>query len=292
MNGRVKPRFEDLANAALQKPTYTSHNAFVPPGNHEMAIADFRNMSQDLKRTQYDASSLLATAQQIAQARNVSVEIALGAMAHEQSGQATQRDMTALASSSAAGQDRYDLLNQDNLLGQMALKFRHTAQLNDVAQQVRTVHNPFRELALRGIPQPSPAEAAALTANAASGTPSQASGTPPASGTPNQAPNAPPASGTPNQTQSASPERGLQATADAVAAAEKLAIKMAVPDEDDVIMVSSTQAAFTTPAFAPKNYEQLQEELRKGLQLALGGETALLFHALQHTKAWLTTAQL
>ena len=144
MNGRIKPRFEDLANAALQKPTYTTpNNAFVPPGGHELAIAEFQKLSQDTKRNQYHAASLLAKAQQIAQDQAISVEIALGAMAREQSGQQTGRDMAAQASASSAGQDRYDLLDQDRMMGQLALKFRHNAQMSSVAQQIRASANPF-----------------------------------------------------------------------------------------------------------------------------------------------------
>ena len=287
MNGRIKPRFEDLANAALQKPTYTTpQNAFVPPGGNELAIAEFQNMSQKIKRNQYDAAALLAKAQQIARDRGVSVEIALNAIAHEQSAQATQRDMAAQASASAAGQDRYDLLNEDRLMGQIALKFRHNAQINSVAQQVRAVPNPFLQLALENVPPPSPGTGTALAnaltdASPAAGTPLSANVS--GSQSPEREPQAAGTGG--NQ----APVQGLQAAA-AAAAATTNATDTAVP-EGDVDMTNNADAIFIIPAPAPKNYFQLRQELKDGLQQALNNEPALLVKTLQHIPKWCDTAQ-
>ena len=67
MNGRIKPRFEDLAYAADSKPNLKPPPPLITaPNDHEQAIVDFRQMSQDIKNKQYDAGAMIAAAERIA----------------------------------------------------------------------------------------------------------------------------------------------------------------------------------------------------------------------------------
>ena len=144
MNGRVKPRFEDLAYASLKPPKLKPPPTLLlpPPNDHEQAIMDFRDMSQDIKARQFKAAATRATAERIAQETGVPVEMALGAMANEHSRQETAAAAAAQANAAAAGQERLDLLNQERFFGQMQLEYRHNLQMQRVAQQVQTAANP------------------------------------------------------------------------------------------------------------------------------------------------------
>ena len=285
MNGRIKPRFEDLANAALQKPTYTTpKTAFVPPGGHELAIAEFQNMSRDIKRNQYDAATLLAKAQQIAQDRGVTVEIALDAIAREQSDQAARRDMAAQASASAAGQERYDLLGQDKLMGQLALNFRHNAQMSSIAQQIRASANPFLQMALENVPAISPASPAADVPPPSPGTAAAL-----AVGSPTSPP---------SDVDAPAIQPAIQAANAAAAAVDPSspvftsagAVSLAVP-EDDIDMPASAAAAFTQPQGAPKDYLQNRQDLKDGLAQAVQNNPALLHQAIRQLEAWYSMAR-
>ena len=75
-------------------------------------------MSQDLGNNQYDAASLLARAQQIAQQTGTPVEVALTAMAREQSAAATGSQIATVSAQAATGQDRLAQLNADRFFGQ------------------------------------------------------------------------------------------------------------------------------------------------------------------------------
>ena len=67
-NGRVKPRFEDLAYAAESKANLEKPDAVIlPPKDHTQAISQLRDMSQSIGRTQYNAGAVRATAEIIAQ---------------------------------------------------------------------------------------------------------------------------------------------------------------------------------------------------------------------------------
>ena len=137
MNGRIKPRFEDLASATLKKPKIVDlPRVILEPNDHTQVLADFKIMSDDIKKKQYDAAATQATAAQIAHANGVPVQVALHAMADMQTNQAAQLAGAIQVISAADAQHRHELLMQDRLFGQTALKFRHLQQLSTVAQQV------------------------------------------------------------------------------------------------------------------------------------------------------------
>ena len=141
MQGRIKPRFEDLANAALKKPTLVPPpTVLLPPPDHTAAVSEFRSMSGKIAGNQYDAAGLLARAQQIAQQTGTPVEIALDAMAREQSAAATGTDMAAVSAQAAAGQDRLAQQNADRFFGQTLLEYRNNARIQNVARQVQAAH--------------------------------------------------------------------------------------------------------------------------------------------------------
>ena len=169
MQGRIKPRFEDLANAALKKPTLVPPpTVLLPPPDHTAAVSEFRSMSGKLAGNQYDAAGLLARAQQIAQQTGTPVEIALDAMAREQSAAATGTDMAAVSAQAAAGQDRLAQQNADRFFGQTLLEYRNNARIQNVARQVQAVHtNPFDVAAAGSAAAATPAERAAMANEAA-----------------------------------------------------------------------------------------------------------------------------
>ena len=173
MQGRVKPRFEDLANAALQKPTLIPPpTVLLPPPDHTAAISQFRNMSHELGNNQYDAASLLARAQQIAQQTGTPAEVALQAMSREQSDAAASSQIGAVSAQARVGQERLAQLNADRFYGQTLLQYKNNSRIQDVARQVRVAHtNPFEQLALASAggsasaAAATPAEAAVLANN-------------------------------------------------------------------------------------------------------------------------------
>ena len=173
MQGRVKPRFEDLANAALQKPTLIPPpTVLLPPPDHTAAISQFRNMSHELGNNQYDAASLLARAQQIAQQTGTPAEVALQAMSREQSDAAASSQIGAVSAQARVGQERLAQLNADRFYGQTLLQYKNNSKIQDVARQVRAAHtNPFEQLALASAggsasaAAATPAEAAVLANN-------------------------------------------------------------------------------------------------------------------------------
>ena len=169
MQGRIKPRFEDLANAALKKPTLVPPpTVLLPPPDHTAAVSEFRSMSGKIAGNQYDAAGLLARAQQIAQQTGTPVEIALDAMAREQSAAATGTDMAAVSAQAAAGQDRLAQQNADRFFGQTLLEYRNNARIQNVARQVQAVHtNPFDVAASGSAAAATPAERAAMANEAA-----------------------------------------------------------------------------------------------------------------------------
>ena len=169
MQGRIKPRFEDLANAALKKPTLVPPpTVLLPPPDHTAAVSEFRSMSGKIAGNQYDAAGLLARAQQIAQQTGTPVEIALDAMAREQSAAATGTDMAAVSAQAAAGQDRLAQQNADRFFGQTLLEYRNNARIQNVARQVQAAHtNPFDVAAAGSAAAATPAERAAMANEAA-----------------------------------------------------------------------------------------------------------------------------
>ena len=169
MQGRIKPRFEDLANAALKKPTLVPPpTVLLPPPDHTAAVSEFRSMSGKLAGNQYDAAGLLARAQQIAQQTGTPVEIALDAMAREQSAAATGTDMAAVSAQAAAGQDRLAQQNADRFFGQTLLEYRNNARIQNVARQVQAAHtNPFDVAASGSVAAATPTERAAIANEAA-----------------------------------------------------------------------------------------------------------------------------
>ena len=86
-------------------------------------------MSHELGNNQYGAASLLARAQQIAQQTGTPVEVALSAMAREQSAAATGSQMAAVSAQAAAGQDRLAQLNADRFFGQTLQQYKHNSRI-------------------------------------------------------------------------------------------------------------------------------------------------------------------
>ena len=137
MQGRIKPRFEDLASATRERPKIVDlPRVILEPNDHTQVLADFKAMSDDIRTRQYGAAATRASAEQIAQATGVPVEVALQAMAQTHSNRAVQEAGVAQALSAEESRRRHELLMEDRLFGQTALKFRHFQQLNTVAQQV------------------------------------------------------------------------------------------------------------------------------------------------------------
>ena len=100
----------------------------LPVPDHTAAISQFRSMSQDLGNNQYDAASLLARAQQIAQQTGTPVEVALGAMARDQSATATGSQIAAVSTQASAGQDRLAQLNAYRFFGQTLQQYKTIAE--------------------------------------------------------------------------------------------------------------------------------------------------------------------
>ena len=96
------------------------------------------------------------------------MEIALDAMAREQSAAATGTDMAAVSAQAAAGQDRLAQQNADRFFGQTLLEYRNNARIQNVARQVQAAHtNPFDVAASGSAAAATPAERAAMANEAA-----------------------------------------------------------------------------------------------------------------------------
>ena len=130
---RRKPTFEELAGAALKKPVLAKPPpTYVPHNDNEVAVAQLRAMSDDLKNTQRRSQLTRAQAERIAEVVGGGVDDVIR-MLEMQTMAPSFADMAATAN---AANDRADLLTQDNMMGQLQLQVRNNAQLGRVVQQV------------------------------------------------------------------------------------------------------------------------------------------------------------
>ena len=130
---RRKPTFEELAGAALKKPVLAKPPpTYVPHNDNEVAVAQLRAMSDDLKNTQRRSQLTRAQAEQIAGAVGGNPDDVIRMLGM----QTMAPSFAEMAAAANAASDRADLLTQDNMMGQLQLQVRNNAQLGRVVQQV------------------------------------------------------------------------------------------------------------------------------------------------------------